>query len=71
MDQSANLTTGPIARLRHVCAELGYAQRRLFELRTGIPARTRPPRRRTPSAGELEAWFALEGRGNLSEPRAR
>jgi hypothetical protein len=51
-----------IERLRYAWAETDYAQRRLLELRTGIPmSGGRPPATRAESepAAELEELFAL------------
>jgi hypothetical protein len=49
-----------VAWLRDIWVELDYAQRRMFELRTGIPPR-QPPPRRTP-IDELETLYSLEAR---------
>ena len=48
-------------RVKGVWAELGYAQRRLFEIRTGVIA-TRPQERVRPATtvDELEALYELE-----------
>ena len=48
-------TTGgrAIRRLAQIWTEMDYAQRRLFEIRTGVPAPTRPA-----SVAELEAIYA-------------
>jgi hypothetical protein len=43
-------------RVREIWAELDYAQRRLFELRTGVDA----GRPRTLTIDELEAMYAAE-----------
>jgi hypothetical protein len=50
-----------IKRFRSTWAELDYAQRRLLEIRTGVPM-TQPAERSCNSASveELEAWLALE-----------
>jgi hypothetical protein len=32
-------TRRTIHRIKSICSELGYVQRRLFELRTGVPQR--------------------------------
>ena len=48
-----------IDRVREVLRELDYAQRRLFELRTGVP--TRESRRRR-EVRMLESQFAGGGR---------
>lgn len=47
-----------IRRIKQVWSELGYAQRRLFEIRTGVPvpARQRPEIIR--SLEELERLYA-------------
>jgi hypothetical protein len=53
------------ARFRRAHAELDYAHRRLFELRTGVSSL--PSRRHAPprmSAEDLEALFDLESSGN-------
>lgn len=48
-------------RASQIWGELDYAQRRLMEIRTGVPQRSR---RRRPATGatvrELEALFALD-----------
>jgi len=48
-----------IGRVRRLAAELDYAQRRLLEIRTGVPL-TRPEERRAGRATveELERLFA-------------
>jgi hypothetical protein len=47
--------------VRQTWTELDYAQRRLLEIRTGIPNLTPPKRPRiSQSVSELEALFALE-----------
>lgn len=53
-----------ILRLRAALSELAYAQRRAFELTTGIPvtATTGGPDERHPQIDELEALFALPAR---------
>jgi hypothetical protein len=58
------MSTAILSRLRRIFshvsqtwAELDYAQRRLLEIRTGIPNLT-PPRRH--SVSELEALYALK-----------
>jgi hypothetical protein len=49
------------SRVTQTWAELDYAQRRLLEIRTGIPNLTPPKRRRiSRSVSELEALYALE-----------
>jgi hypothetical protein len=59
-----------IKRVRAVWAELDYAQRRLFEIRTGVPvleidtgnqvSRARPNTHTPATIDELEALFAAE-----------
>ena len=49
--------THAFRRAREIWAELDYAQRRLFEMRTGVDAGTR---RRTLTIDELEAMYAVE-----------
>jgi hypothetical protein len=44
-----------IARLKAAVSEMNYSQRRLFELRTGIPGDSRSSDRR--QIDELEALF--------------
>ena len=47
-----------IGRIRHTWAELDYAQRRLLEIRTGIPSLAQPERARLRgSTGKLEALW--------------
>ena len=48
-----------ISRVKRIAAELDYAQRRLLEIRTGVPF-TRPEERRArrPTVQELEQMFA-------------
>lgn len=49
------------ARIRRVYAELDYAQRRLFELRTGVSSLPTPrPAPRLVSLEELEALYELD-----------
>ena len=50
-----------IKRVRRVWSELDYAQRRLFEIRTGVPV-TEPDERSRPASTveELEALYVLE-----------
>ena len=50
---------GMIERVRRSWAEVEYAQRRMFELRTGIVV---PATRRRTHIEELEALYALEAR---------
>jgi hypothetical protein len=50
---------GMIERVRRSWTEIEYAQRRMFELRTGIVF---PATRRRPHIEELEALYALEAR---------
>jgi hypothetical protein len=47
-----------ISRIGQVWAELDYAQRRLFEIRTGIPARDGDRPRISRSVEELERLYA-------------
>jgi hypothetical protein len=57
------IRSGPgriIGWVRDAWVELEYAQRRLFELRTGIPSGA--TRRCRVRIDELEAWYALEAR---------
>jgi hypothetical protein len=50
-----------IARLRRSWAEMDDAQRRMFELRTGLSVRQTPGRADArPQIEELEALYALE-----------
>ena len=52
-----------IARMRRSWAEMDYAQRRMFELRTGISLLETPQRARArPQIEELEAVYALVAR---------
>jgi len=49
------------SRVTETWAELDYAQRRLLELRTGIPNLTPPKRPRiSRSVSELDALYALD-----------
>lgn len=50
---------GMIERVRRSWTEIEYAQRRMFELRTGIVL---PATRRRTHIEELEALYALEAR---------
>jgi hypothetical protein len=45
MSNKTNSHSGLISRVRHVWAEMDYAQRRLFEIRTGVPVSGRDQRR--------------------------
>ncbi len=51
-----------VGRATQIWAELDYAQRRLLEIRTGIPQLTRQERPTAGSVSELEALYALEQR---------
>jgi hypothetical protein len=52
---------GIFSRVTQTWAELDYAQRRLLEIRTGIPNLTPPKRPRiSRSVSELEALYAFE-----------
>jgi hypothetical protein len=63
-----SMTTSILSRLRRIFShvmetwtELDYAQRRLLEIRTGIPNLTPPKRPRiSRRVSELEALYALE-----------
>ncbi len=48
-----------IGRMQETWSELDYAQRRLFEIRTGVPVVKREDRHPA-GVDELEAVFALE-----------
>ncbi len=53
-----------VSRVSQTWAELDYAQRRLLEIRTGIPNLTPPNRPRiSRRVSELEALYALEVAG--------
>ncbi|HUA47634.1 MAG TPA: hypothetical protein VMA77_20525 [Solirubrobacteraceae bacterium] len=58
MTSATSKTRRVIGRVRRVWAELGYAQRRLFEIRTGIPARPERRPRISRSVDELERLYA-------------
>ena len=58
---------GMIERVRRSWAEIEYAQRRIFELGTGIVL---PATRRRTHIDDLEALFALPTRGD-PPPRSR
>ena len=45
MNIKTSRTGKAVSRAQQIWAELDYAQRRLFELRTGVPARPRENRR--------------------------
>lgn len=42
--KSQSLITRTIHRVKAIWSEMDYAQRRMFEIRTGIPTDPRPPR---------------------------
>jgi hypothetical protein len=47
-----------IGRIKTAWSEMDYAQRRVFEIRTGIPVEGRQPRRRPrPAVDELETLY--------------
>jgi hypothetical protein len=52
--------THVIASAKRLWNELDYAQRRSFELKTGVPVVKRQPRRLTGSVEELEALYGFE-----------
>jgi hypothetical protein len=53
-----------IGRIKQIWAELDYAQRRLLEIRTGIPSLAQPERASPRgSAEELDALWIGSGRG--------
>jgi hypothetical protein len=47
-----------IKRIKRAWAEMDYAQRRLFEIRSGIPVSS--PKRAAGTPEEVQAWHALE-----------
>jgi hypothetical protein len=53
---------GFFARISEIWAELSYAQRRSFEIQTGVPvgARRKAPRSRARTVAELERLWAIE-----------
>jgi hypothetical protein len=51
-------TKRAIRRIRQVWSELGYAQRRLFEIRTGVPVRFGQRPKISRSVEELERLWA-------------
>jgi hypothetical protein len=55
----AIIAQGP-RRVREILSEIDYAQRRLFEIRTGVSVTGEGRRRRMEDVAELEAQFALE-----------
>ncbi len=53
--------TRVIASVKRIWDEMDYAQRRSFELKTGVPVVKRQPRRRlTGSVEELEALYGFK-----------
>lgn len=48
-------------RIREIWSELGYAQRRMFEIRTGVPVTARSIR--DAQVAELEAAFSARNSG--------
>lgn len=57
----ATATKRTIERVKTVVSEANYAQRRLFELRTGVPVTSADePVRPATSAEELDALYELE-----------
>jgi hypothetical protein len=58
-----------IRRIKHSWAEMDYAQRRLFEVRTGIPMTPEGTRvQARADSHELEVLFAREHAGEQSTP---
>lgn len=55
MTTATHLTPRMITRVKHAVAEMNYAQRRLFELKTGSPNNARTASRR--HVDELESLF--------------
>jgi hypothetical protein len=47
-----------IRRIKQVWDELGYAQRRMFEIRTGVPVRPNERPKISRSVEELERLYA-------------
>jgi hypothetical protein len=63
-----------IDRLRHALSEMDYAQRRLFELRTGVPtlaAHERSAPRGPAHVAQLEALYALPAREDADDTPSR
>jgi hypothetical protein len=55
---TASKSTRAIRRLKRLWAELDYAQRRSFELRTGVPVGANARQRISRSVDELERLYA-------------
>ncbi|HYB29057.1 MAG TPA: hypothetical protein VEF89_20765 [Solirubrobacteraceae bacterium] len=59
MTTSATSRTGrAVRRVKRVVAEFDYVERRLFEMRTGVPARAERRPRISRSIEELERLYA-------------
>lgn len=60
LTQKTSRTRRIVRRVNRLRSELGYAQRRMFEIRTGVPvpARTHEPRRISRSVDELDRLYA-------------
>jgi len=56
----ATATKRTIERVKTVVSEANYAQRRLFELRTGVPVTSSERTRPATSDDELESLYGLE-----------
>jgi len=56
--QATTQTKRIVKRVNRLRSELGYAQRRMFEIRTGVPVRTHEPRKISRSVDELERLYA-------------
>ncbi len=60
MSTTHSRATRIVARLSEIWAELDYAQRRLLQIRTGVPRLTPNDRPSGASVRELEARYALK-----------
>ena len=58
MTQATSQTKRVVKRVNRLRSELGYAQRRMFEIRTGVPVGPREPRKISRSVDELERLYA-------------
>lgn len=58
LTQTTSQTKRIVRRVNRLRSELGYAQRRMFEIRTGVPVREHEPRKISRSVDELERLYA-------------
>jgi len=58
LTQATSQTRRIVGRANRLRSELGYAQLRLFEIRTGVPVGSRQPPKISRSVDELDRLYA-------------